>query len=73
MAPSLDDLRTAARALSYASARIEAAAEEIKAGEVKAGEGQSSEVHLLADEVRDVLVRIRAEHMKLAATTGTAL
>jgi hypothetical protein len=73
MAASLDNLRTAARALNYGAARIEAAAEEIKAGEVKAGEGQSSEVRLLAEEVRDVLVRIRAEHTKLVSRTGQAL
>lgn len=70
MTPSLGDLRTAAKALNYAAARIGAAAEEIEAAEEKSGEGQSSEVYLLAEEVRDVLVRIRAEHMKLAVTTG---
>jgi hypothetical protein len=73
MAASLDELRTAAKALNYAAARIEAVAAEVEAGEAEAGKGQSSEVYLLAEEVRDVLVRIRAEHMKLASTTAQAL
>jgi len=73
MATSLDDLRTAAKALNYAAARIERAGAEIEAGEEEDGEGQSNEVHLLAEEVRDVLVRIRAEHMKLASTTAQGL
>jgi hypothetical protein len=58
--PALTDLETGAEAL-------ETAAEELKKAslQIKAATDSESGVQLLAEEVRDVLARVRAEREKL--------
>lgn len=64
--PAMTGLEIAATALTTAAAQLTRASKGLEAAE-----GPASNAQLLGEEIRDVLVRVKAEREKLHATLPT--